>query len=125
MHSPKEVGQPTPLVVAWPLLYANKELIGEGTLLKLSTDRSCHVAGTMPVAVGMVLKVWISPANRDEALYLQEARVVWVRGHEFGIELRQVDLDDHQWLMRLLINAERDIASGNSFVPQGSERSSD
>jgi hypothetical protein len=27
----------------------------------------------------MLLKVWISPAHRDEALYVKEARV---RGHE-------------------------------------------
>jgi len=71
MDSRKERRQPS-AVVAWPLLYANKKFIGQGTMLKVSADRGCHVAGTMPVAAGMVLRVWISPAHRDEALYVKE-----------------------------------------------------
>jgi hypothetical protein len=53
----------------------------------------------MPVASGMVLKVWISPADRGDALYVKEARVLWARAQEFGLELRQVDVKDHQWLI--------------------------
>lgn len=36
-----------------------------------------QLAGTMPVAVGMVLKARIGPAQREEALYVHEARVLW------------------------------------------------
>lgn len=87
-----------PLIVHWPLLYANKEFVGQGTLLNVS-PWGCQVAGTMPVARGMVLKLWISPAHRGDALYVKEARVLWARSNEFGIELREVDVQDHQWLM--------------------------
>jgi hypothetical protein len=87
-----------PVIVQWPLLYANKEIVGEGTLLNIS-HWGCQVAGTMPVARGMVLKLWISPAHRGDALYVKEARVLWVRSNEFGIELREVDVKDYQWLI--------------------------
>ena len=53
----------------------------------------------MPVARGMVLKLWISPAHRGDSLYVKEARVLWARSNEFGIEPREVDVQDHQWLM--------------------------
>ncbi len=96
-----------------PLLYANKKFIGQGTMLKVSADRGCHVAGTMPVAAGMVLRVWISPAHRDEALYVKEARVLWARGHEFGHDLRQVDNQDHQCQIRFLGTQEGAEVSGN------------
>jgi hypothetical protein len=112
MDSRKERRQPS-VVVAWPLLYANKKFIGQGTMLKVSADRGCHVAGTMPVAAGMVLRVWISPAHRDEALYVKEARVLWARRHEFWLDLRQVDSQDHQRLIRFLGTQQGEDVSGN------------
>ena len=87
-----------PLILQWPLLYANKVLVGQGTLLTVS-QREWQVAGTMPVQRGMALKVWISPAHRDDSLYVREARVLWAGANEFGLELRHVDLPDHQWLI--------------------------
>jgi hypothetical protein len=83
MASLNEGRQPSSLEVQWPLLYANKDLIGQGTLIKLSRG-VCQVAGTMPVATGMLLRVWISPATREEALYVTEARVLLACEHEFG-----------------------------------------
>jgi hypothetical protein len=106
MDSLREWREPSRLEVQWLVLYANKKLIGQGTLRNVSHEGG-QVVGTMPVAVGMVLKIWISPADRDEALYVKEARVLWVRGHEFWLEFRQVDVQDHQWLINFLKNAGR------------------
>jgi PilZ domain-containing protein len=106
MGSFKERRQLDRFPVQWPMLYANEELIGQGTLMNLSHG-GCQVAGTMPVAVGMLLKVWVSPGHREEALFVKEARVLWAREHEFGLELRHVQRSDHQWLMGFLENAER------------------
>ena len=95
-----------PLTVQWPLLYANEDLVGQGTLLTLSHWECqvgvCQVAGTIPVATGMVLKLWISPKHRDDAIYVEEARVLWAQANEFGLELRQVDIEDHEWLVSFL-----------------------
>ena len=106
MGSLKEWRQPSSIDVQWPMFYANKKLIGLGTVLNVS-HHCCQVAGTMPVDVGMVLKVWISPAHRGEALYVKEAKVLWARAHEFGLELCQVDVQDNEWLKGFLENAER------------------
>ena len=92
--------------VQWPLFYANDELVGKGTVLNVS-HVGCQAAGTMPVAVGMVLHVWISPFHKEEPLYVKEARVLWANEHEFGLELRQISASDHQWLIGYLDNAER------------------
>jgi PilZ domain len=105
MDSLRKWREPSHLEMQWLVLYANKSLIGQGTLLTVSHE-GCQVAGTMPVAVGMVLKVWISPADRDEALYVKEARVLWMRGHQFWLEFRQVDVQDHQWLINFLESAD-------------------
>ena len=118
MDSLRKWREPSRLEVQWHVLYANKSLIGQGTLLTVSHE-GCQVAGTMPVAVGMVLKIWISPADRDEALYVKEARVLWVRGHQFWLEFRQVDAHDHQWLINFLENADMasDSKSDASDMP--------
>ena len=92
-------GSHAAVTIQWPLLYANNELVGIGTLLEVSS-LECRVAGTMPVATGMHLRVWISPTNRNDALYVKEARVVWTRQNEFGLEMVDVDADDRQWLTR-------------------------
>jgi hypothetical protein len=105
MGSFKEWPRPSPKEVQWPMLYANKKLIGQGTVLNVSHE-CCEVAGTMPVEVGMVLKVWISPAHRDEAVYVKEARVLWSKAHQFGLELCRVDVQDYEWLMGFLENTE-------------------
>ena len=38
---------------------------------------------------------------------MKEARVLWAREHEFGLELRHLQVSDHQWLLGFLENAER------------------
>jgi hypothetical protein len=50
----------------------------------------------------MILKVWISPEHRDEALFIKEARVVWAHAQRVGLELREMDDQDHAWLIRYL-----------------------
>jgi hypothetical protein len=90
-----------PVSVQWPLLYANTDLIGKGTLLTV-TNFECVVAGTMPVAEGMLVKMWISPEQRNDALYVKAARVLWVRQNKFGIELVELDAYDQRWLTRFV-----------------------
>jgi hypothetical protein len=55
----------------------------------MSVLKARGTPGTMPVAAGMVLKVWISPAHREEALYVKEARVLRAQANVFELELRQ------------------------------------
>jgi hypothetical protein len=46
----------------------------------------------------MVFTMWVSPAHRQEVLYVQEAQVVWANSHEYGLELRHVSAHDRRWL---------------------------
>lgn len=106
METMEELGHYAQFTVRWPLLYGNDELLGQGTVLNISRI-SCRLAGTMPVAVGMLLKLWACPGQKEDELYVAEARVLWVRRHEFGLELRRMGLKDHQWLVNYLEGAER------------------
>lgn len=88
-------------IVQWPLLYGNEELVGRGTLLTIS-PLECLVVGTMAVATGMLLKLWISPPEREDALYVKDARVLSTRGNQFRLDLRDLDAQDREWLMSFL-----------------------
>ena len=106
-----------PLILHWPLLYANKELVGQGTLLTVS-GREWQVAGTMPVQMGMGLKVWISPGHRDDAPYVREARVLWAGANEFGLALRHLDIKDHEWLVSFFRECGHSVRWLNEGSPQ-------
>ncbi len=92
--------------VRWPVTYGNDELFGQGNVLDVS-HAGCQLADTMPVAAGMVLKLWILPSHREDQLCVEEARVLWVKDYEFGIELRYLPSRDQRWLMGFLESAER------------------
>ena len=92
--------------VKWPVTYGNEELFGRGTVLDVS-HAACQLAGTMPVAVGMRLKLWIAPPHRENSLCVDEARVLWVKDHGCGLEFRGLSSRDQRWLMGFLETAER------------------
>lgn len=120
MGSFKGLRQHARFVVQWPMIYANEEVIGQGTLLNVS-HVGCQGVGTMPLAVGMRLKMWVSPAHRENPLHVKEARVLWSSAHEFGLELRDVDPADHQWLISFLEHAERRTSFRRILQPPSTE----
>jgi hypothetical protein len=87
--------------VRWPVTYWNQGLFGQGTVLEVSHEL-CRVAGTISVAAGMVLQLWISPPQKEAPLCVEEARVLWVKDHEFWIELRRLPAIDRCELMGFL-----------------------
>src|SRR4051794_5115380 len=93
-------------LVRWPVLYWNEGLFGQGTVLEIS-DQRCRVAGTASVAAAMALKLYISPPDKEEPLSVQEARVFWIKDHEFWLELRRLPAIDRFDLMCFLDYAER------------------
>ena len=98
------------LPVKWLVLYGNKEVFGQGTVLNVS-QAGCHVAAMMPVAVGMRLKLWIFTPHREDPLYVGEARVRWAKVSRFGLELHRLLVTDHRWLLSFLETAQRRTAS--------------
>ena len=92
--------------VTWPIVYSNDELTSHGTVLDLSLI-GCQVMGTVAVSVGMLLQLSISPPHKEENLCVELARVLWVKGDQFGLEFRRLPAMDQRWLLRFLENAER------------------
>jgi hypothetical protein len=93
-------------VARWPVTYWNDDLVGQGTILNIS-HLGCRMAGTMTVEEGMRLQLWIAPPNKADQLCVQEALVLWVRDHEFGIRFQRVAAIDQRELVVFLENAER------------------
>ncbi len=106
--------------VRWPILYGTDEVIAQGTLLDLSV-MGCRLAGTMPVETGMSLWLRLHPQHRHDELRVEEARVTWVKGLEFGIELKKMPPADHHWLMRFLDRAERRSTFNGMPIPRASD----
>ena len=93
-------------VAQWPVTYWNDELFGQGTVLNVS-NLGCRMAGTMTVEEGMRLQLWISPPTKEDVLCIEEARVLWVKDHEFGVEFCSMAVIDQRELGAFLDNAER------------------
>ena len=99
------------LDVRWPVLYGDDELLGQGTLLDVS-GVGARVVGTMPVAAGKRLKLWVFPPQEGDELYVEETRVLWVNGQEFAIDLCHLLSQDHQGLKDSSERAEHGEVSG-------------
>jgi PilZ domain-containing protein len=98
--------------ILWPTLYGGDDFIGQGTVLDVSL-MGCRLAGTMPPDLGMRLSLCLYPAHRSTEVYIEEARVKWIKDEQFGIEFVKVRTKDLQWLIGYLDRAER----RNSFKP--------
>ena len=56
---------------------------------------------------GVPLKLWITPANKDDELCVEDARVLWVKDYEFGLEFRRLAAIDRRELALFLEQAAR------------------
>ena len=93
--------------VCWPVTYgsfASRHFLSKGMILGV-TASGFHVAGTMPVEVGMRLHLWGSPPAKPAPLSIR-ATVMWVQGHEFGLDFHSLEMDDQQWLLDFLAGAQ-------------------
>ena len=90
--------------VNWPVLYAlhdTNDFLGNGTICDV-VDSGCRVTGTMPVEVGMRLRLWGGPSEKPEPLQIAEATVLWSKGHEFGLNIQPLGVVDQRWLTGFL-----------------------
>jgi hypothetical protein len=81
--------------------YGNAAFLAEGTVLDL-TARGWRMAGTMPVLPGMWVTVQVSIPERPTLLRVQRATVLWVKDHEFAIEVHHMDPMDQAWVSEFL-----------------------
>ena len=91
MH--KELRSHPRFAVMWRVLYGNQKVFGQGSVFNIS-DGGCQVTTLMPVATGTRLKLWIFTPDRQDPLYVGDARVCWAEGHRFGLELGRLHVTD-------------------------------
>jgi PilZ domain-containing protein len=92
--------------VRWTVSYAfggRRHFLSKGTILDV-TASGFRVIGTMPVEVGMRLRLWGGPPAKPEPFDIR-ATVVWAKGHEFGLDLHSLGVNDQQWLIGFLAEA--------------------
>jgi hypothetical protein len=99
--------------VCWPVTFGSlgsRHFLSKGMILMVTASRF-HVAGTMPVEVGMRLHLWVSPPAKLAGPLCIRATVVWVQGHEFGLDFYFIGVDDQQWLLDFLASPHISLCS--------------
>jgi len=96
--------------VCWPVTYASlggRHFLSKGMILDV-TPAGLHVAGTVPVEIGMRLHLWGDPPAKPEPIDIR-ATVVWVEGHEFRLDFQSLEVSDRQWLIGFLAEAQSQL----------------
>ena len=88
----------------WLMLYGDGEFVAKGTVLSIAAN-VWRVAGPMPVHPGMRLKLRVWPLERPDAVYVNEATVIWTKGFEFGLIVEDINASDQEWLTQYLDRA--------------------
>ena len=94
----------------WPVSYASlgsRHFLSKGMILGV-TASGFHVAGSIPVEVGVRLHLWGGPPAKPGPFNIR-ATVVWVKGHEFGLDFHSLAEDDQQWLTGFLAEAHNQL----------------
>jgi hypothetical protein len=60
--------------------------VADGTLVDMS-EMGCHIAGCMPVEVGMRLRLCIWASDGSIEIVVAHGSVRWAKGLEFGVQL--------------------------------------
>ncbi len=81
--------------VAFGLMYSGLNgddvLIGDGIVVDLSNS-GLGIRGNQPVPVGMELALFLYLPDGEDPLFVLEARVVWTRGCQFGVEFMKLSI---------------------------------
>lgn len=72
------------LPVQCTVYFSNDELHGTGMLWNLSLE-GCRIDGNLAVSRGMRFEVLVMLPGKPVSIIVQEAKVTWTRGHEFGL----------------------------------------
>ena len=69
------------------IVYVGKDFAGQGVVRELSRA-GCRIVGNYPVTCGETLWLQISHPTDPDECFIEQARVRWVRGFEFGVAFR-------------------------------------
>ena len=72
-----------------PGYYLSGDFLGKATVWNISTGGG-HLRGDHQVRVGMELSLRIELAPHTRAIEVEQARVQWVRGLDFGVRIEKI-----------------------------------
>ncbi len=75
--------------------------IGDGNAVDLSKG-GLGIRGNCPVNVGMELTLFLYLLDDEEPLFVSEATVAWTAGSLFGVEVKEVSLQDGDRMLSFL-----------------------
>ena len=75
--------------------------IGDGSAVDLS-EGGLGIRGNCPVRVGMELTLFLYLLDEDEPLFISEAMVAWTTGSLFGVEVKEISLNDADRMLSFL-----------------------
>ena len=87
--SPFQVRTYHRLSVQCPVYFSNDQRRGIGNLWNLSLD-GCRIDGNLSVRHGMRFELLVMLPGKRASFIVQEARVMWTRGQEFGLRLEKL-----------------------------------
>jgi len=92
--------------VEFGLMYSAQEptgevLMGDGTVTDLSPT-GLGIRGNTFVSPGEELTIFLYLPDGQDPLFVMEAKVAWVSGHRFGVEILKMNLREHNRLRYFL-----------------------
>jgi PilZ domain-containing protein len=92
--------------VEFGLMYSAQDRSGEIIMGDgMVTDLSHHglgIRGNTPVAPGMELTIFLYLPDGKDPLFVMEARVAWISGRRFGVEILKMNLRERNRLHHFL-----------------------
>ena len=92
--------------VEFGLMYSAQEcngevVIGDGMVTDLS-PKGLGIRGNVSVSLGNELTIFLYLPDGQDPLFVMEAKVAWVSGHRFGVEILKMNLRERNRLRYFL-----------------------
>ncbi len=91
------------LAVQCTVYFSNEKLHGTGTLWNLSLE-GCRIDENLSVRRGIRFELLVVLPGKHDAIIVQEARVTWARGQEFGLRFDTLLTHEAARLEQYIVN---------------------
>lgn len=95
------------LFVEYPVVFLGNKGVGEGSLFNLSMSGGAIESGT-PVERGTVLTLRLNLPHHPQPIAVDQAKVTWTAGEDFGVEFLSLGTRDEMRLGQLVAGLQQD-----------------
>ncbi|MDP3092895.1 MAG: PilZ domain-containing protein [Nitrospira sp.] len=115
----KELRRSERVTVSCHLTYSgfteNLLIVGEGTAIDISQE-GVGIEGNQPVELGMRLTLCLALPDDEGPLFIDEVRVVWIKGSRFGVESVLIDPRSRLRLDHFLLSKKLNAPAGHERI---------